>query len=220
MPHILRSTEREVTETLLNASDALSPDGILIRNCEELQLLKERGFDKKIILDHNLYVFNRYAKKFWHNLGISEFTAPLELNADELSRLCLNDCEIEIYGRAPVMVSAQCLFKTSGKCTKRSEISSLKDRYSSIFPVRAYCDFCYNVIYNDRPTCLADDMKEIRRLNPALLRIRFSTETPDEVKEILATVPNHFRDSTDTSGSMHYDQRSEFTPGHFRKGIL
>ena len=220
MPHILRSTEREVTETLLNASDALSPDGILIRNCEELQLLKERGFDKKIILDHNLYVFNRYAKKFWHNLGISEFTAPLELNADELSRLCLNDCEIEIYGRAPVMVSAQCLFKTSGKCTKRSEISSLKDRYSSIFPVRAYCDFCYNVIYNDRPTCLADDMKEIRRLNPALLRIRFSTETPDEVKEILATVPNHFRDSTDTSGSMHYDQRSEFTQGHFRKGIL
>ena len=220
MPHILRSTEREVTETLLNASDALSPDGILIRNCEELQLLKERGFDKKIILDHNLYVFNRYAKKFWHNLGISEFTAPLELNADELSRLCLNDCEIEIYGRAPVMVSAQCLFKTSGKCTKRSEISSLKDRYSSIFPVRAYCDFCYNVIYNDRPTCLADDMKEIRRLNPALLRIRFSTETPDEVKEILATVPNHFRDSTDTYGSMHYDQRSEFTQGHFRKGIL
>ena len=220
MPHILRSTEREVTETLLNASDALSPDGILIRNCEELQLLKERGFDKKIILDHNLYVFNRYAKKFWHNLGISEFTAPLELNADELSRLCLNDCEIEIYGRAPVMVSAQCLFKTSGKCTKRSEISSLKDRYSSIFPVRAYCDFCYNVIYNDRPTCLADDMKEIRCLNPALLRIRFSTETPDEVKEILATVPNHFRDSTDTSGSMHYDQRSEFTQGHFRKGIL
>ncbi len=220
MPHILRSTEREVTETLLNASDALSPDGILIRNCEELQLLKERGFDKKIILDHNLYVFNRYAKKFWHNLGISEFTAPLELNADELSRLCLNDCEMEIYGRAPVMVSAQCLFKTSGKCTKRSEISCLKDRYSSIFPVRAYCDFCYNVIYNDRPTCLADDMKEIRRLNPALLRIRFSTETPDEVKEILATVPNHFRDSTDTSGSMHYDQRSEFTQGHFRKGIL
>ena len=220
MPHILRSTEREVTETLLNASDALSPDGILIRNCEELQLLKERGFDKKIILDHNLYVFNRYAKKFWHNLGISEFTAPLELNADELSRLCLNDCEIEIYGRAPVMVSAQCLFKTSVMCTKRSEISSLKDRYSSIFPVRAYCDFCYNVIYNDRPTCLADDMKEIRRLNPALLRIRFSTETPDEVKEILATVPNHFRDSTDTSGSMHYDQRSEFTQGHFRKGIL
>ena len=220
MPHILRSTEREVTETLLNASDALSPDGILIRNCEELQLLKERGFDKKIILDHNLYVFNRYAKKFWHNLGISEFTAPLELNADELSRLCLNDCEMEIYGRAPVMVSAQCLFKTSGKCTKRSEISCLKDRYSSIFPVRAYCDFCYNVIYNDRPTCLADDMNEIRRLNPALLRIRFSTETPDEVKEILATVPNHFRDSTDTSGSMHYDQRSEFTQGHFRKGIL
>ena len=220
MPHILRSTEREVTETLLNASDALSPDGILIRNCEELQLLKERGFDKKIILDHNLYVFNRYAKNFWNDLGISDFTAPLELNASELSRLHLNDCELEIYGRSPVMVSAQCLFKTAGKCRKQSDVSCITDRCSSSFPVRAYCDFCYNVIYNDRPTCLAADVEEIRSLKPRLLRIRFSTETPDQVKAVLAMLQDSFMDNTAAHGADSYGDRSGFTQGHFRKGIL
>lgn len=220
MPHILRSTETALADRLLNAADRFTTDGILIRNCEEFQLLRERGFDKKIILDHNLYVFNRFAKKFWNALGISDFTAPLELNAGELSRLCLSDCELEIYGRAPVMVSAQCLFKTSGKCRKQSDISSITDRCSSSFPVRAYCDFCYNVIYNDRPTCLAADVEEIRRLRPQLLRIRFSTETPDQVNDVLAMVQNSFMGSTDTSGSTSYEQRSEFTQGHFRKGIL
>ena len=222
MPHILRSTETSSAGNLLNAADKYSPDGILIRNCEEFQLLRERGFDKKIILDHNLYVFNRYAKKFWNELGISDFTAPLELNAGELSQLRLNDCELEIYGRAPVMVSAQCLFKTSGKCLKQSHVSCITDRCSSRFPVRAYCDFCYNVIYNDRPTCLAADadIKEIFRLRPRFLRIRFSTETADQVKEVLSMVQNSFIESTDTSGYDSYGERHRFTQGHFRKGIL
>lgn len=220
MPHILRSTEAAAVDRLLNAADKFSPDGILIRSYEEFQLLRERGFDKRIILDHNLYVFNRYAKKFWNDLGVSDFTAPLELNADELFRLCLNDCELEIYGRAPVMVSAQCLFKTSGKCRKQSDLSSITDRCSSSFPVRAYCDFCYNVIYNDRPTCIADDTDAIRRLAPRLLRIRFSTETPEQVKDVLAMVQDSFTGRTGTSGSASYGQKSGFTQGHFRKGIL
>lgn len=220
MPHILRSTEASSAERLLSAADKYSPDGILIRNCEEFQLLRERGFDKKIILDHNLYVFNRYAKNFWNDLGISDFTAPLELNASELSRLHLNDCELEIYGRSPVMVSAQCLFKTSGKCRKQSDVSCITDRCSSSFPVRAYCDFCYNVIYNDRPTCLAADVEEIRSLKPRLLRIRFSTETPDQVKAVLAMLQDSFMDNTAAHGADSYGDRSGFTQGHFRKGIL
>ena len=101
MPHILRSTEAPTVDRLLNAADKLSPDGILIRSYEEFQLLRERGFDKRIILDHNLYVFNRYAKKFWNDLGISDFTAPLELNASELFRLRLNDCELGAFSKHP-----------------------------------------------------------------------------------------------------------------------
>ena len=165
-------------------------------------------------------MFNRYAKNFWNDLGISDFTAPLELNASELSRLHLNDCELEIYGRSPVMVSAQCLFKTAGKCRKQSDVSCITDRCSSSFPVRAYCDFCYNVIYNDRPTCLAADVEEIRSLKPRLLRIRFSTETPDQVKAVLAMLQDSFIDNTAAHGADSYGDRSGFTQGHFRKGIL
>lgn len=210
MPYILRSTGRGETDRLLAAADVLSPDGILIRNCEEYQLLSEQRFDKKIILDHNLYIFNRYAKKFWNELGISDFTAPLELNESELYRLCSDDCELEIYGRAPVMVSAQCLFKTSGTCGKPPYISCLTDRCSSSYPVRAYCDFCYNVIYNDHAACPAADPDKIRRLGPGLLRIRFSTETPDQVKEVLAMIQNYFTGDAGISGSDSYGQRNKW----------
>lgn len=186
LPHICRSTERDVTETLLDAADELSCAGVLLRSCEEYQLLKERGFDKKIILDHNLYVFNRYAKGFWNRLGITEFTAPLELDERELSQLQPEDCELEIYGRAPVMVSAQCLFKTSGTCRKQSGLSYLTDRRGSRFPVRAYCDSCYNVIYNEKSLSLMEDKRMISRLKPYLLRIRFSTENAEETAAILS----------------------------------
>ena len=93
----------------------LGADGVLIRNYEQYQMLAEEGFDKKINLDHNLYVFNRYGKVFWNRLGISEFSAPEELNARELEDLGIRAGEMIIYGYLPVMISAQCVVKTAGQ---------------------------------------------------------------------------------------------------------
>ena len=76
------------------------------------------------------------------------------------------------------------------------------------------------MIYNDRPACIADDTEAIRRLAPRLLRIRFSTETPEQVKDVLAIVQDSFTGRTGTAGSASYGQKPGFTQGHFRKGIL
>ena len=136
-----------------------------------------------MILDHNLYIFNRYACDFWMSLGINEFTAPLEPSEDETGfpeHCCL---ETEVYGAEPVMVSAQCLFKTTDRCRRDHPSSFLTDRKGKHFPVRAHCDFCYNVIYNSQPRHIG--LKECRRLPAQLLRIRFSTETADQTKDIL-----------------------------------
>ena len=62
-------------------------DGFLIRNQESFHFFRELRFDKTVILDHNLYVFNRYAKEFWKRQGVCQFTAPLELNESELESL-------------------------------------------------------------------------------------------------------------------------------------
>lgn len=183
LPYVLRSREYPQLDGLLRSALAADVDGLLIRNCGEYQLLYERGFDKKMILDHNLYIFNRYACDFWMSLGINEFTAPLEPSEDETGfpeHCCL---ETEVYGAEPVMVSAQCLFKTADRCRRDHPSSFLTDRKGKYFPVRAHCDFCYNVIYNSQPRHIG--LKECRRLPAQLLRIRFSTETADQTKDIL-----------------------------------
>ncbi|HJA19575.1 MAG TPA: U32 family peptidase, partial [Candidatus Mediterraneibacter ornithocaccae] len=220
LPHIFRSSEYANMEHILNESECIHADGVLIRNLEEFQFLKKRGFDKKIILDHNLYVFNRYAKRFWNKLGVSEFTAPLELNSEELACLGLSDCELEIYGRAPVMVSAQCLFKTSGRCRRDYGLSGITDRCGSIYPVKAYCDSCYNVIHNDRPLCLAGEAPEIRLMNPRYLRIRFTTEAAGETAEVLKMMESAFCGTVKADQPEEEYLQSRYTEGHFRRGIL
>ena len=190
LPHVMRSGDQAQFERLFKRILRLDPDGVLVRNCGQFQYLKECGFDKKIILDHNLYVFNSYAAKFWRRLGADGFTAPLEADAGDISFLSGASLEYEVYGAAPVMVSAQCLFKTSGQCRRMPQSSGLKDRFGNIFPVRSYCDFCYNVIYDRRAERSGQDLAGNSGFRPYMRRIRFSTEKAEEVRKILGCFAN------------------------------
>ena len=59
-PHIFRENAQEWFGRQFENFNQLPIDGVVIRNFEAFFFLKERGFDKKIILDHNLYIFNLY----------------------------------------------------------------------------------------------------------------------------------------------------------------
>ena len=129
-------------------------DGILVRNLESIRFLERIGFDRNVITDHNLYVFNRFSKEFMKKAGFSEFTAPAELNESELKILGLETAELTVYGYRPVMISAQCIMKTRGKCTKNSSFTQMKDRIGEEFLVQNRCDECYNIVYNSAPLYL------------------------------------------------------------------
>ena len=60
-PHIFRENAQEWFGRQFENFNRLPIDGVVIRNFEAF-FSKERGFDKKIILDHNLYIFNQYGK--------------------------------------------------------------------------------------------------------------------------------------------------------------
>ncbi len=220
MPHLYRREKRALNSSeqypawLSEAMERLHARGVLIRNYEEYQMLQELGFDKKIILDHNLYVFNRYGRGFWEKLGISEFTAPQELNARELEALGIRGMELPVYGHLPVMVSAQCIVSTAGTCTHKPEVTMLTDRLGNKFPVKNQCTYCYNVIYNTLPLYLGMQEKEIRKLAPGMLRIQFSIETGQGVRYILDLVRNAF-----CGDSAHAAPDFEYTQGHFRRGV-
>ena len=97
--------------------------------------------------------------------------------------------ELTVYGRAPMMVSAQCINKTVQGCDKRQSCLKLKDRKGAEMPVKNVCRFCYNEIYNSVPTMLYDVKDVIERIAPDGLRYDFTTETAKEVRQILAGVP-------------------------------
>ena len=216
LPHIFRE---EASDYLTGEKDAVAgfpADGFLIRNIESVYFLRKLRFDKTVILDHNLYVFNRYAKAFWIEQGISHFTAPLELNENELEELGMEDCEIVAYGALPVMLSAQCVRKTLSGCSKKPGGTVLTDRYKKKFKVENCCQFCYNIIYNSEPLYLGKQVQRLGQLAPASLRFQFSTETGKEMEELLAGLCDVF------SGKKK--DISEFLPGytqgHFKRGII
>lgn len=209
MPHIFRQEAKDLFEENYEEIMSLARNGVLIRNYESYQFLKAHGFDKSIRLDHNLYVFNQFGKKFWNRNGISGFTAPVELNRKELGKLGIQSAEMIIYGRIPVMISAQCITKTCSECQKTPKVHLLEDRYHKKFPVKNQCAFCYNVIYNSAPLNLFDQKAELEELKPDGYRIQFSIENGQETADILRKWTNGGNDFSDT----------DFTRGHFKRGI-
>ncbi|HAX52615.1 peptidase U32 family protein [Muricomes intestini] len=214
MPHIYRQETISLFSAGYSALMEMEFDGFLIRNYESFHFLMRQGFDKKIILDHNLYVFNHWAKQFWNSQGVYSFTAPVELNRGELGILGIFRAELIVYGRLPVMVSAQCVENAAGECSKKPGILMLKDRYQKEFPVRNYCGFCYNVIYNTAPLFLLEQKEDILNLAPAGLRIQFTVEDERSAEDILKMYGDIY-----CSGLPADVPVVEVTRGHFKRGV-
>lgn len=49
---------------------SLPADGYVIRNPEEYVFLKGAGCEKEILLDHNVYTFNKRSRQEWTKRGV------------------------------------------------------------------------------------------------------------------------------------------------------
>lgn len=110
--------------------------------------------------------------------------------------------ELMVYGHLPMMVSANCIQRTSARCDHGNRILQLRDRMGKDMPVRCYCTYCYNQIFNAEPLVLYDLPDEVRALQPQCVRYDFSVEPAAVVRQVLeGAVPR------------------SMTRGHFRHGI-
>ena len=148
------------------------------------------------------------------DLGIGQGTAPVELNDRELTELGIGEQAFIAYGYQPVMVSAGCIKKTSASCDGKGGVLTISDRYQKEFTVRCYCRDCYNVMYNSAPLFLADKAEEIRKLMPAQIRLDFTVENKEQVREICKIYMNAF-----IEGKKMEPQIPEYTRGHFKRGV-
>lgn len=161
----------------------------LVRNWESLRFLEEQGIPlQKVVLDYHMYVMNEGSAAFWREEGVGQFTLPLELTGKELAQLSfLESGELVVYGRLPLMVTAQCMLANTEKCLCREDDSrriSFVDQRGRRFFSKNYCRYCYNVIYQEEALMLGRQQWD--KLSVCRLRWDFVDENPARVRDIMA----------------------------------
>ncbi len=233
LPVIFRAETREQRKHVKALLDTGLFEGALIPSASGLVWLKENGWKGKIAFDHRIYIWNRQTWEYW-NTDMDTYCAPLELNGRDVFALpapkegMRGRKEILVYGRIPMMVTANCVRKTAGECPKDIRPGKgmaagapdggkngnelfLIDRYQAEFPVETDCCFCYNVIYNSVPLSLHGFLGDLSESGAAFLRLDFLEEDGEETEEILRLFKGGL------SGKQ-VQPAYAFTTGHFRKG--
>ncbi len=192
-------------------------DGFLVRTMDELGFLKEKGVaGARCVLDASLYTYSDHARAAYAAAGFSHDTVPFELNKKELRARHNAQSELVVYGRTPLMVSAQCIQKNLRACGHKSGLLFLKDRYKNEFPVKNHCTDCYNVIYNSLPLSLIQLADELEALQAEAYRMQFTVEDAARVQKITdscrqAFLDRRIPDMAEITGG--------YTNGHYKRGI-
>lgn len=215
-PYILRLRDENYLNALKNEIDCTALwDGVMIRNLESLQWLRETGYQKQVMTDSGIYVWNTHAKRFLAQMGLS-MTAPLECNKNEWHKMGISGMEIIVYGRIPLMITANCIRKTAAECLmgkKPDKPLLLQDRYRTAFPADTVCTHCYNVIYNSVPLSLHEYGRSVMQEEPAGVRLVFTTESAREIQDVFAC----FRNYT-TEPERNRTAEFSYTKGHYKRG--
>lgn len=222
LPYVLRAKDDKVIKGVLNWIDYGYFKGILCRNPEELGYVIKTDFKYPVVLDAGLYSFNMEAFNSFKTYGC-EITLPLELNGKEKRNMISKETSrftkcVVGYGRVPMMITANCLFKTSGLCGKDNDLSegTLIDRLSNDFPVKRYCSQCMNVIYNCLPTSIH---KEIGKYRDCNVRLCFTTEKFDETLKVISLYSDLLTGKRDDISNDLEKVIPGYTTGHEKRGV-
>lgn len=195
----------------------------IARNNEEISLLLKNNAAFRT--DYNMYVMNDAAAE--QLLAFAKgFTYSPEANRSELAELisAYPSGDLLVYGRMPVMISAQCAYyNTTGRCRKGTaytgKITSeemyrqavvFTDEKGYSFKSVQFCDFCYNVIYNSAVTDITARTGELEGLKAERIRMDFTFEDPQKVTLLCNLQP---------VGQNHIPSDEKYTNGHFNRGI-
>ncbi len=172
----------------------------LMTNIGQYLTLQKLGFE--IYIDHSINVFNSLSAG--HFTDAKLLTPSTELMLSQIR--CIGGSvpiEVIAYGRLPLMLTENCLIKSSAGCKGGD---ALTDRTGARFPVLCR-EGCRNEIFNSKPLVMSDKLGDIKSSGISSVRLYFTVESPSECAEILRRYKN--RQAIDT----------EFTRGKFYKGV-
>lgn len=224
LPYILRERDRDYLEQLYcRVMESSLFRGFLVRSMDGLGFVRAKGNSIPCRADVGLYLWNGEAVRELSKM-LEGFCLPYELKTSEQRAIPdILPCEKIIYGRIPMMITANCLVKTMGQCQKHRAVVNrgdyegqdsekirpgavLKDRLGKDFPVLINCAHCMNIIYNSVPFSLCREMDKWQ--NRVDLRMDFTLESASEVRQLLASLARG-----------DFFPQGDYTTGHEKRGV-
>ena len=165
---------------------------------------------KRLYGTHRLNVFNSHTLDHYRDLAL--VTLSPELRIEEIREISAHtDAAFELigYGRLPLMLMKNCPLKAMGRCQKRSDTMTLRDRRGEEFPVICRKG-CIAELLNSKPLFMADRLGDIAKTGAERIRLIFTTETPHMCGHIIDMY-------TGAEGASM--RENTFTRGHYYRGV-
>ena len=195
LPAVIFDSERGAVLEMLKKAAARGAKHALVGNVAHLSLALEAGLVPHG--DFRLNVTNSETLSFLLSLGFADVLLSPELTIPQVRDLTGNADAI-VYGRVPLMTLEKCAGKEVGSCAacQRGE-NVLTDRRGEKFPVLQLYPH-RSIVLNSRPTYMADKRRELSAAGITGGHFIFTTETANEVKEIL----NAYKNGTPPKGAV------------------
>ena len=215
LPRIFRDYVQKNIAPWLEQCKTTAIDGFIISSLGHYHAVKDQK--KAIRVDFTGNVLNSRSAAFWGTLGAEKTAVSPEMSVEEINALAdRSRTELLAYGRLPLMVTHQCPIgnfaggkKDRIRCQKaghREPYTLLSDKGN--FPLDTDCRNCVCTILSEEPLDIRDG---IHAFNADTFRLDFTTESPDEVRQILKTYGRILK--TPSAGS-------NADPGIYRTSVL
>ena len=193
-------------EWILNQVRSCNADGYLVRNYDHLKFFA----DCRRVGDFSLNVANALTADYFKNhFGLERVTASYDLNFSQLEALLQSAppewFEITIHQHMPMFHMEHCVFcaflstgtdytNCGRPCDKHAV--KLRDRVGAEHPLKADIG-CRNTVFNSLAQTGAEYVARMLALGVRNFRIEFLTETPEQVKQTIASYRQLLRGEMD-----------------------
>ena len=187
LPRIVHDREMDALRDQLREVRQQGVREALVGNLGLMMPVREAGM--AVRGDFGLNIYNSLAMNTLRELELTSATLSFEMTLPQIRDLSKAvPCELIVYGRLPLMVTENCLFKgKTGKCACQLGAIKLVDKTGAEFPVIRDGKSCRSVLLNGKKLSWLDRQNDLARLGLWGVRLYFTTENANEVDRVAAS---------------------------------
>lgn len=177
-PPVIHDDEQKQVNKMLEKVKAAGISVALVGNLGHIRLAKENGFILRG--DTGLNIVNSESLRTLRESGLISAALSFELRLAQIRDISKSiDTEIITYGRLPVMITENCVVKSSLGVCSCDNSPHLRDRRGMNFPIVKTFG-CRNIVFNSKKIFLAGRESDYSDIGLWAQRLSFTTENAKE----------------------------------------